>query len=265
MNENNFALQLGELDKIYEVCGKLLKTKHYAMLGEVGIHTIMARAKTLGIHPFEALNGGFFSINGKVGMSTEMMAALTRRKGHSISLIESTNTSCTLKGKRCDTGDEWTCTFNQDDAIRAQLWNGAVWKKYPKAMLYNRCMSMLFRQLFPDLSLGCGYVEDELKEITKTEEYSRQKLPTSEAEFEEIKPAQIEELEVETNEENIASFIIQYAISQESNSLPSEYIRYLSEQWEMSWEDTVKRCVSKPNKFKSLFSNWMKKNEKPIE
>ena len=39
-------------------------------------------------------------------------------------------------------------------------------------------MSMLFRQLFPDLSLGAGYVEDELKEITKTGDYA-QNLPAS--------------------------------------------------------------------------------------
>jgi hypothetical protein len=33
---------------------------------------------------------------------------------------------------------------------------------------------MLFRQLFSDLSLGAGYVEDELKEITKTGDYAPQ-------------------------------------------------------------------------------------------
>ena len=38
-------------------------------------------------------------------------------------------------------------------------------------------MSMLFRQLFPDLSMGAGYVEDELKEIAKVDEY---KLPVTE-------------------------------------------------------------------------------------
>ena len=32
-------------------------------------------------------------------------------------------------------------------------------------------MSMLFRQLFADLSLGAGYVEDELREISKTGDY----------------------------------------------------------------------------------------------
>lgn len=172
--QDDFTKQLAEFDKIQEICGKLLKTKHYANLGEIGIHSIMARAKSLGIHPFEALNGGFYVVHGKVGMSTEMMAALVRKRGHSIRKDpKSNNESCILHGTRADNGNTWTCVFTKQDAINAGLWDTATWKKYPGVMLYNRCMSMLFRQLFPDLSLGAGYVEDELREITRTGDYQQ--------------------------------------------------------------------------------------------
>lgn len=177
MNElvvrEDFSNQLKEMQIIQSTCAELMKTKHYAAMGEVGIHSIVARAKSLGIHPFQALNGGFFCINGKVGMSTEMMAALIRQRGHSITKDPKSNDDIViLHGKRADNGDTWTCSFSKEDAIRAGLWNGPTWKKYPGIMLYNRCMSMLFRQLFPDLSLGTGYVEDELKEITKAGDYN---------------------------------------------------------------------------------------------
>jgi hypothetical protein len=176
MTQDDFSRQLSELDKIQETCKNLLATKHYQKLGEEGIHAVIARAKALNIHPFEALNGGFHVVNGKVGMSTEMMAALVRQRGHSIKKDPKSNSECViLHGKRADNGDEWTCKFDKEDAMAAGLWGGATWKKYPQVMLYNRCMSMLFRQLFPDLSLGAGYVEDELKEITRTGEY--QNLP----------------------------------------------------------------------------------------
>ena len=172
--QDDFTRQLAEFDKIQDTCKKLLTTKHYANLGEAGIHAVMAKAKALGIHPFEALNGGFHCINGKVGMSTEMMAALVRQKGHSITKDSKSHAECCiLHGKRADNGDTWTCSFSKSDAEAAGLWNTATWKKYPQVMLYNRCMSMLFRQLFPDLSLGAGYVEDELKEITRTGEYAK--------------------------------------------------------------------------------------------
>ena len=169
---SDFATQMAELDKIQDTCKKLLQTKHYQQLGEAGVHAVIARAKSLGIHPFEALNGLFFCINGKVGMSTETMAALVRQKGHSIQKDAKSNGECViLHGKRADNGDTWTCKFDKEDAIAAGLWSSATWKKYPQVMLYNRCMSMLFRQLFPDLSLGAGYVEDELREITRTGDY----------------------------------------------------------------------------------------------
>ena len=174
MTQNDFAQQLKEFEQIQDTCKKLLATKHYQALGEAGIHAIMARAKALGIHPFEALNGGFHCINGKVGMSTEMMAALIRRRGHSVTKDPKSTDECViLHGQRADNGDKWTCVFSKADAEAAGLWNSATWKKYPKVMLYNRCMSMLFRQLFPDLSLGAGYVEDELKEITRTGDYEK--------------------------------------------------------------------------------------------
>jgi hypothetical protein len=189
--DDDFTKQLAELDKIRETCAKLLQTKHYSSLGESGIHAIMARAKALGIHPFEALNGGFYCINGKVGMSTEMMSALIRQRGHSVVKDpKSNNEIVILHGKRSDNGDTWTCSFGRQDAEAAGLWNTATWKKYPGVMLYNRCMSMLFRQLFSDLSLGAGYIEDELKEITKTGDYSQNisSLPEVDIEVIEEKP-----------------------------------------------------------------------------
>ena len=189
----DFTTQLTEFDKIQDTCKKILATKHYQALGEAGVHAIMARAKALGIHPFEALNGGFTCIQGKVGMSTEMMAALVRQRGHSITKDSKSNDEiCILHGKRADNGDTWTCKFSKDDAIAAGLWNGPTWKKYPGVMLYNRCMSQLFRQLFPDLSLGAGYVEDELKEITRSGDYAKADVKQLDiAEVEEVKPSTI--------------------------------------------------------------------------
>lgn len=202
---DEFSRQISELQTLTSTCRKLMETKHYASMGESGIHTIIARAKSLGIHPFEALNGGFYCVQGKVGMSTEMMAALIRRKGHSITKDpKSNNELVILHGKRADNGDTWTCSFSKDDAIQAGLWSGATWKKYPAVMLYNRCMSMLFRQLFPDLSMGAGYVEDEIREITKTGDYSQ--LPEADFEvkndnpFKGNKKKKVDEIEVKSDE-----------------------------------------------------------------
>ena len=185
-NPDDFLRQLTELDKIHATCKALSQTKHYQNFKEEGILAVLARAKTLKIDPFEALNSGFYIVQGKVGMTTEMMAALVRKQGHSIQKDpKSNNELCILHGKRKDNGDIWTCTFSKSDAEAAGLWGGPTWRKYPGIMLYNRCMSMLFRQLFPDIALGAGYVPDEIDEIQKTGDYA-QSLP--ESPFEVINP-----------------------------------------------------------------------------
>jgi len=223
---SDFTMQLAEFDRIQETCRKLMATKHYQQLGEAGIHGIMARAKALGIHPFEALNGGFICINGKIGLATEMMAALVRQRGHSITKDPKSTKECIiLHGKRADNGDQWTCQFDRADAEAAGLWNSATWKKYPAVMLYNRCMSMLFRQLFPDLSLGAGYVEDELKEITGyKEEKHPEKLP--EVQFEEVKKIEEKKPEPFISEEQAQE--IEYMLNRCDPAYKKEVDDYLA-------------------------------------
>lgn len=163
--EFNFDKFAQDVDLLTKICGQLMKTKHYAALGEAGIFAILQRAKAMNIDPFDCLNGGLYYINGKVGMSTELMASLIRRQGHQIIKDPSSNdTICTLHGKRADNGDEWTSTFSMADADRAGLKKN-MFLKYPAIMLYNRAMSALARQLFPDVIKGAGYEKDELEEI----------------------------------------------------------------------------------------------------
>tara|TARA_R110000868_G_scaffold138595_2_gene352815 strand:- start:197 stop:982 length:786 start_codon:yes stop_codon:yes gene_type:complete len=165
-DEISFDAVLADIDTMKKMAQKLMQSKHFQTMGEDGIFAIIQRAKSLGIHPLEALNGSLFYVNGKVGMSTEMMASLIRQKGHSVSKDpKSDNSICILHGKRADTGDTWTVRFSMEDAKRAGI-DKHMYQKYPGVMIYNRSMSMLARQLFPDVIKGAGYTMDELKEIS---------------------------------------------------------------------------------------------------
>lgn len=171
---NPYDMAVNDVETTQRLCSKLMQTKHFAKMGEEGIYAIVTKAKSLGIDPIEALGGSLFYLQGKVGMSTEMMAALIRQKGHSITKdAKSNDGKVILHGKRVDTGDTWTCDFSLDDAKKAGLLKN-MYEKYPKVMLYNRCMSMLARQLFPDVIKGVGYDMSELKEIAQSKEPSEQ-------------------------------------------------------------------------------------------
>lgn len=144
-------------------------SKMYRGIGDqAGVMMIMLAARELGIPPMQALNGGLNIIQGKVEISARMMSALIRRAGHHISIKESTDRSCTLVGRRSDTGEMQSASYTIEEAQKAGLIkNGGGWTKCPKDMCFARAMSRLARQLFSDV-IGIGYVEGEIKAVEAT-------------------------------------------------------------------------------------------------
>lgn len=167
---------LDEIENTQKAVQALMKTPHYQKMGQDGVFAIYTKARSLGIDPFDALNGGLYFLSGKVGMSTEMMNSLIRQKGHSITKDpKSNNEVCILHGKRADNGDTWTVSFSLEDAKRAGLLKN-MYEKYPQIMIFNRSLSILARQLFPDVIKGAGYCESELKEIADNKPIESPKL-----------------------------------------------------------------------------------------
>lgn len=158
--ESKSSLQLFK-----EMASIALKSGKYPReYDEATIMNIFLTAKDLGISPMKALNGGFYIVNGKISMSTNLMVDRIRTAGHSIKIIEWSKEKCVIIGKRKDNDDSAKIEFNMEDAQLAGLLSSPVWKKYPKTMLYNRAMSMLARVLFPDV-VGNAYSEEEKHEI----------------------------------------------------------------------------------------------------
>ena len=160
-NNDEFSSALVELEQTQRMCAALMKMPHYARMGEVGIFTIVQKAKSIGLNPLDALNGSMYFVNGKVELSANAMNYMIRAKGHSITKDQKSNaTICILHGKRADNGDTWTSSFSIDEAKRAGIYKN-TWEKYPEDMLFARALTRLARQLFPDCCKGC-YVETEI-------------------------------------------------------------------------------------------------------
>lgn len=117
--------------------------------------------RELEIGPMQALKQ-IAIIDGKASLSAELMVALIRRAGHSILEVERSAESCTVVGKRRDSGDEIEVTWTITQANNAGLLSKKNWQNYPEAMLWARAVSQLARMLFPDLIAGIGYTPDEL-------------------------------------------------------------------------------------------------------
>ncbi len=153
-----------ELNYMRNLCQMAEKSGNYPSMKQDAMLNIMLTAKDLGISPMKAINGSFYIINGKVCMSTCIMADRIRKAGHSIKITEWTSDKCVMIGVRKDNGDSVKFEFTMDDATRAGIANSPTWKKFPKNMLYNRAMSTLARTLFPDV-VGNAYSEDERYDI----------------------------------------------------------------------------------------------------
>lgn len=163
--KNNFGPPSEHEMMVFQTMAKAaVESKMYKGIGDqAGVMMIMLSARELGIPPCQALNGGINIINGKAEISARMMSALIRKSGHEIKIKDISDTSCTLIGKRFDTGETEEATFSVADAQKAGLVKvGGGWVKCPKDMCFARALSRLGRQLFSDV-IGIGYVEGEIK------------------------------------------------------------------------------------------------------
>lgn len=121
----------------------------------------------LGLGPMQSLNG-VQVIDGKAGLSAELMRALVQQSGHVFILAQS-DKEATVRCRRTEWPEgEWaTFRWTMADATRAGLVRqGSGWVKYPRAMLAARVTSEACRATFADVLAGMSYTPEELEDIS---------------------------------------------------------------------------------------------------
>jgi|SRR5208282_1891691 hypothetical protein len=246
VKEENFDL-LADIELMQSAAKKLMQTKHYQAMGEAGIFAIIQKAKSLKINPIDALNGGLYFTQGKVGMSAEMMNTLIRIHGHSIQKDSRSNDQiCILIGKRADNGDTWITSFSIDDAKRAGIYNEKTpWGKYPPNMCFNRALSNLARQLFPDVIKGC-YEIDELKSFAEPVNYKQHMV---EVELPELQKDEIEAFYKNFNGDEAST---------------REYVKMCMEKKKCSESNVIINLKKDIEASHTTYARW-KAKQKPVE
>lgn len=117
--------------------------------------------RELGFGPMASMVG-IHLVKGHVTLSANLIASAIRRSGHyDYRVAELTDQSCTITfiqhGKAIT-----DVIFTMDDARRAGLASNDVWKKYPRNMLFARCISNLARWYCPDIFTTGVYADGEL-------------------------------------------------------------------------------------------------------
>lgn len=225
---------------VFNVMSKqAVESKMYKGIGDqAGVMMIMLSARELGISPMQAINGGLNIIQGKVEISARMMGAMIRRAGHDYVVKETTETSCTIFGKRGDTGREQEATFTIAEAQKAGLVKpGGGWTKWPKDMLYARALSRLARQLFSDV-IGIGYVEGE------------------------IKATECEVLSVEDTKE-VDDYCREYLRLFDPEDFPwaMKYLKVVQDHFEWTVIQAIQELLKDPAKLAEKFKSWKEKQK----
>ena len=130
---------------------------------------MMAGAE-LGFGPFAALSGVDI-IQGRPAIRANLIASAVKANAKYDFLVkEHTETKCTVEffeifgsGTLSERHSIGTSTFTMDDAKKASLTSKAVWKQYPRNMLYARAVSNGVRWHCPDVFHGSTvYTHEEL-------------------------------------------------------------------------------------------------------
>jgi hypothetical protein len=120
---------------------------------------IMLKGRELNIPPMQAF-ASIYVVKGKPTIGAQLMGALILRDGHSYHVESLTDEGCVITFTRRG-GKPYTHKFTIEDATKAGLLANDTWKKYPKAMLFSRCMSAGARIAMPDVLAGM-YTPEEL-------------------------------------------------------------------------------------------------------
>ena len=126
----------------------------------------------LGLEPLQAL-ASIAVINGKATLSSDLMAAVIRRSGHTLRVVENNPESVTATLIRADDRSfKFQVTWDKDKAVKAGLWGQrGPWSQYPAQMLRARAITEVARQGASEVLMGMIYSpEDFNATITDTGE-----------------------------------------------------------------------------------------------
>lgn len=130
---------------------------------------ILQGARALDVAAFWALQS-MHVIEGKLGMSAELMRGLAVRAGHKVRVVKRDDESAIVEIQRKDRDDPYRAEFSWKDAVAAKLQDKDNWKKYRKSMLVARATSIAMRDECPDVLFGVVYTPDELGAVTDADE-----------------------------------------------------------------------------------------------
>ena len=168
--------RITQMHETIEFCKMLATAPYYHKMGAGGVLAVYLTATELGLPVMACLNGGLYTFDGKVTISAQMLHYLIIKNGHKVEILSLNDKECELEFFRSDRSYSYKHKFTIEDAQRAGLLSKDNWKKYPRDMLFNRCLTSGARKQMPDVLINIYTFEEVGIEV----EVERQPQHTSE-------------------------------------------------------------------------------------
>lgn len=115
----------------------------------------------LGLQPMAALRS-MDIISGTPALRAHAMRALVQSRGHEIELVESTETRCSIRGRRKGSDNWQQVLWTIDRAKKLGLAGKGEWQKQPQTMLIARATGEICRLVAADVLYAMPYAVEEL-------------------------------------------------------------------------------------------------------
>lgn len=142
------------------VCELLLQSRMMPahLNSKAAIYMIVITGQEYGFSPMRSIHL-FDLIKGRVSPRACALQAIAQANHGRFFVVESTDEKITIRAERVDISWKETLTFSMQDAKRAGL-TGDNWTKYPRDMMYARCISRLARHGWADIIGGLNSYEE---------------------------------------------------------------------------------------------------------
>ena len=279
-NNNQVALRpsfmpsVEEFSQISSLCQTLATAPHYSKLGGGGVLAIWLTAREMGLPPMLCLNGGMYTFSGAVSLSSHLINMLIEYAGHRVDVIELSDKICTLEFIRGDRkeseGKRYRHSFSIEDARVAGLLGKDNWRKFPKPMLYSRCLSGGGKIHMPSVLMGVyahgevGSMEINESELAEFEVSDCKPQETNKEQTPPVKPP-IPPTGILTDQIRL-DFIKKNDLLIRADGSMSEklkYIKHIAKTKKKTEDALIDRACMNSKEFEDMFNNWNRENLVP--
>lgn len=160
-----------DLDGMMTIADMFCKSGMFADVRDVAKAFVKIQAgKEIGVPPFAAMRGVSI-IQGQAALGATLVAGRMKAHGYDWTEIRRDAEVCELEITKPNGKPAGVARFSMDDAKLAGLSGKDNWKKYPKAMLFARCITDAARTFAPEVFSGIPvYTPEELGETNTSED-----------------------------------------------------------------------------------------------